>query len=681
MKLLKNSIAAKIIIPISLLLLLGFAGMTTINVLGTKQLDWNGTQNTGMKATHASAAQIQSYFQKYVGIVTALANSNDIVDFGEQIKERNPSAYRGQTNYGSYLSTLKAIANQDENILNIYFASETSETFFDINESKLEDDFRLNTREWYIEGKKSSKAYVTNPYIDTITGKSVVTLTAPVYKGTTFLGLIALDITVETINSIVDSVETYDGGYAFLLDRQGIVIAHHDETLLATPTNLTEYEGEVGRISKEMVDGKSNWGLAEFDGDMQYVFYCPVELTDWSVGVIIPKVVLTKTIILQTNTNIVISIIILVILILLILFAVRRMLKPLFALNRLTDEMSKGNLTVEIDTTGSDEIGKLSANFGNMANNLRHLIKEVMNNTQELSASSEELYATVEEISVKTNNINTNTQEIVAGMEETSASIEEVAATTEEINGSAKQLALKAKEGKNVTKEVEEKAAKIKENATESSRILHQIYGEKQTGILNAIEEGKVVEEIGNMTKVISDIAKQTNLLALNAAIEAARAGEQGKGFAVVADEVQKLAEQSSETVANIELLVKHVQNSFKNLSNNTYDILSFIDDKIVPDYEMLVETGNKYQQDSDILSDLTGNFEENSRKIMESLEQSSNAIEETASAVEEVNSRSQEIANHVNENTLAIEEVKNATRMQSELAEKLNMLVEKFRV
>ena len=115
-----------------------------------------------------------------------------------------------------------------------------------------------------------------------------------------------------------------------------------------------------------------------------------------------------------------------------------------------------------------------------------------------------------------------------------------------------------------------------------------------------AIEAGKIVEDVKVMAETIKGIATQTNLLALNAAIEASRAGEQGKGFAVVADEVRKLAEQSTTSISNIENIVMEIEKVFSNLAGNAKDTLSFIDNKVKLDYQLLLETSIQYGKDGE---------------------------------------------------------------------------------
>jgi methyl-accepting chemotaxis protein len=110
-------------------------------------------------------------------------------------------------------------------------------------------------------------------------------------------------------------------------------------------------------------------------------------------------------------------------------------------------------------------------------------------------------------------------------------------------------------------------ATRIAKNAENVARIAADTLGGMQEINVKVndtarkiLSLGEKSQSIGNITKLIDDIADQTNLLALNAAIEAARAGEVGRGFAVVAQEVRKLAERSSESTEEIRQLINEIQ-------------------------------------------------------------------------------------------------------------------------
>nr|WP_272507484.1 methyl-accepting chemotaxis protein [Clostridium aestuarii] len=221
----------------------------------------------------------------------------------------------------------------------------------------------------------------------------------------------------------------------------------------------------------------------------------------------------------------------------------------------------------------------------------------------------------------------------------------------------------------------------MKSNAEESRNIAKAIYTEKQLNILKAIEESKVVKEIEKMTVIISNIANQTNLLALNAAIEAARAGDAGKGFSVVAEEIRKLAEESSETVGSIESIITQVQNASNNLSDNSNEILKFLEEKVLVDYETLIDISEQYLKDSEFVDNLIENFSNTSKQIEENIQQVSLAIESVSSSIEQGTINTQEIATNIAETTNAIESVTNVAGDQTQLAENLNTLVQKFKI
>ncbi len=329
----------------------------------------------------------------------------------------------------------------------------------------------------------------------------------------------------------------------------------------------------------------------------------------------------------------------------------------------------------------NDEIGTLGKAFEGMTVKLKELLYVIGNNSNEVSASSEELSATVEEINATVQNVNTGTQEIAAGMEETSAAIEQISSSGHVILSIASALLSEACQGDSNAIEIAKRAEHMKLGAVKSKEEANEMYFKRQTQIKLSIEKGKVVGEIKVMSDSIQKISEQINLLALNAAIEAARAGEHGRGFAVVADEVRKLAEASKQTVDQINKMVGEVYIAFDDLSNNAQELLEFIDQKVISDYETLVKTGEQYLVDSEYVKLTMGKFNTRATEINDSITQVNSAIENVASAIQEATASSLEISNNIDEVTKAIDEVSKVAISQAELSENLNLNISKFKM
>jgi len=358
--------------------------------------------------------------------------------------------------------------------------------------------------------------------------------------------------------------------------------------------------------------------------------------------------------------------------------------RPILAAVEQAELFAKGDFSTDQQRAfieRKDEIGTLARAFEDIDNNMSRLLKNVKAAAEDLKTVSEELSVSAKELTGQGQNVSAGAEQIAAGMEETAASTEEMLASGTEISTGASLLADKASEGNRIVKEIEKKAQIMRENADASRGATQNIYLQKQAEILDAIQAGEVVQEIGLMAETIAGIAGQTNLLALNAAIEAARAGEQGRGFAVVADEVRKLAEQSAETVAGIHTVISKVTQAFSNLSQNASEILKFIDEKVIPDYEALVKTEEQYAGDAKTVGALVENFASTSAQMLASIEQVNNAIQTVSASVQETTSSSQEIAKNMGEMANAMDHVAKVAQIQAEHAQNLNSMVDKFKI
>ena len=207
---------------------------------------------------------------------------------------------------------------------------------------------------------------------------------------------------------------------------------------------------------------------------------------------------------------------------------------------------------------------------------------------------------------------------------------------TENVRGDVEMIAHKSSEINEFSKEMKANADKMESDARNNMDKTNETIGIILEGLGKAIEDSHSVGQVTSLTDEILNISSQTNLLALNASIEAARAGEAGKGFAVVADEIRGLADSSRETANRIQQINSVVVAAVNNLSDNANELVGYIQNAILPEFEAFVESGVKYRDNASYIENAMQEFTAKTDMLKKNIDEIALSISAITTAVDE---------------------------------------------
>ena len=431
-------------------------------------------------------------------------------------------------------------------------------------------------------------------------GRLGITMGMPVKEnGETILyvmGVYKYDI----LNDVISSINLGKSGRAFMVNQEGLVTGHPDQSLALNKSSLIELSGGNGEAVERVTTGET--GATEFpvNGEKMLVAFSPIRGTQWSLVIQIPKSDYSHFIngamlisILATLAGLLISM-------LLILRFARSISYPVKCVTDRMVALSNGDLHTDVlHVNTQDELEVMTQTLDATLVSINRYISDIQ---QVLSHVADGDLRTGPQVDYKGDFelIRGSLHIITRSMNETllgfRSAADRLTAMAEQLSGQSAQLHHASLEQNQSTEELVHEVTHVKEQLADVAKSSGQTRSqteeitrrvrsanEQMSSLSNAMDDiSDNARQITKIAKDIEDIAFQTNILSLNASVEAARSGEAGKGFAVVANEVKQLAAKSAEAAQRATKMVDNTKAIIQNgvvLTADTADSLRAISD------------------------------------------------------------------------------------------------------
>ena len=472
-----------------------------------------------------------------------------------------------------------------------------------------------------------------------------------------------------------------------LIDKLGEVLGYK-VTIFQNDTRITtnvtkDGERAVGTkadekvIKKVLEAGDSYTGTANVVGNELHVAYIPIKnLANENIGMFFlgvdTKAFIDKTIwAFVAVLGIIVLVSTAIILIVFGIFFKFNVTKPVDYILSALDSISNGNLSNEVKLKSKDELQSIADSLDNTRKNFNLLISDLKNRAEGLAEDSHRLYDSAVETTQASENITSTIIDFTGKMDDSVDTMEKVFGEFDTLNSEAHIIS-------DYVSDCKVSVEKLKENSDSGMDILGAAVNMILQTEKNVVDTSEFVTEFSNQIKeiitllqAITGISEKTNLLALNAAIEAARAGEAGRGFNVVAEEIRKLAENSRQTVEDIQNITQKIVEG----SNNATEAMN-------KTKEVSTKSTNSVKQVQDnfmLINELSNNIEnkidtvnEYNKGIQNKIEHISNEVSGASKTLKSLNSEINQITASTEEQIATMEELQAVSQELSGTSAKL---------
>ncbi|MBA2939840.1 methyl-accepting chemotaxis protein [Paenibacillus sp. CGMCC 1.16610] len=553
----------------------------------------------------------------------------------------------------------------------IIISTETEGGVSLIGSEKLPNHLNSKESAWYKQATENKdKVIITEPFISQGTNNTVVGMAKVMNEGH---GIIMAVLSLKPFEEIVNGVKIGSKGYIFLSDEKERYLFHPTQksgAVLIGNTTQIIYGSDFGKFAY----------INPNDGKSKEMYFTTNPLTGWKLQGTWYTEELAQTAAPIFNRTILIIAIALIAGSLIVFLIVRSIVSPLRTLKDTALRIGWGDLSKRVNIKSKDEFGEVAAIFNHMADTLKSVLVEVRESSNQLTTSAEQLSANAVHTSQVTEDIAIAAERMSNGANLQAQTVEESAQTINQVSVKIQQIASSA-----LT--VAETTTKAVEKSTEGGQAIQSAV--KQMDFISGSVNGLVLvidhlantsQEIGQITRAITEIAQQTNLLSLNAAIEAARAGEHGLGFAVVASEVKKLAEQSSISTEKITTLIHAIQ---EEIEKSQQSLLS-VTQEVNVGMEVMHSAGNLFSEIESFIDGANSQVQEVSAaaqqistgafKVVQGIEGIARVAQTTAAGTENVSAA-------VEEQLAFMQEISSSSSTLANMAGDLEGLVDRFKL